>query len=64
MEPSLTLKLTQLCMFDFKQTKSLETFRCPTNLLCGFDPFGWSEDHHETVDEDSGDDDEGEEGVN
>ena len=51
-------------MFDFKQTKSLETFRCPTNLLCGFDPFGWSEDHHETVDQDSGDDDEGEEGVN
>ena len=60
MDPSLTLKLTQLCMFDFKQTKSLGTFLWLTNLLCGFDPFGWSEDHHETVDEDSGDDDEGE----
>ena len=51
-------------MFDFKQTKSLGTFLWLTNSLCGFDPFGWSEDHHETVDEDSGDDDEGEEGMN
>lgn len=50
-------------MFDFKQTKSLGTFFCPINLLCGFDPFGWGEYHHETVDEDGGYDDEGEEGV-
>ena len=33
------------------------------NSLCRFYPFRGCEDHHEAVDEDGGDDDEGEQGV-